>query len=182
MGFGEVVAAGEWFHHIMKQNAKIEAYFSDNAQADITPCCSGYFFFHPLHHLAVHSSGSCKMNLRQSNKDAHPGQPDMASSQRRSLQQVANERAAKEQAKVKLQEKRNKSCQAVIDFEEELSTNRGIKDGQPKIMEKLPRPRHVAPKVKTNAQLQASQPASNLRISQGDKLDEENRKPAWFEC
>jgi len=99
------------------------------------------------------------MNLRQSNKDAHPGRPDMASSQHRSSQQVADERMAKEQAKMKLEGKKSKSCQAVVNFEEAL-TSKGITNSEPMIVEKLPQPQRVAPKV----------------------LDEESRKPTLFEC
>ena len=57
------------------------------------------------------------MNLRQSNKNAHPGLPDLPSSQQHSSQQVADDCEAKVNTKAKREKILSKQCQEIARFE-----------------------------------------------------------------
>jgi len=56
------------------------------------------------------------MNLRQSNKNAHPSLPDLPSSQHRSSQQVADEHEAKVNAKARREKILSKQCEEIACF------------------------------------------------------------------
>jgi len=102
-----------------------------------------------LHHV---------MNLRQSNKNAHPGLPDLPSSQRRSSQQVADDREAKVNATAKREKILSKQRQEIARFEkyrDELAAKGKL---QPMDLgTKVPRPR-----IKRKGHSQPIAPPTNV--------------------